>query len=76
MVEKEFQLLTTKLLVPPLRPSLVARPQLLAQLNQGLNHTLTLVCAPAGYGKTTLLAEWIRDCREKYESNHEPGSIK
>ncbi len=74
MVEKDFQLLTTKLFVPPLRLRVVARPQLLAQLNQGLNHTLTLVCAPAGYGKTTLLAEWIQDCREKDECNHEPGT--
>jgi LuxR family maltose regulon positive regulatory protein len=52
-------LLITKLLVPPSRKCLVARPHLLARLDEGAQQTLTLVCAPAGYGKTTLLSEWI-----------------
>jgi len=51
-------LLTTKLLVPQPRPGLVGRPRLLAKLDEGAQRALTLVCAPAGYGKTTLLAEW------------------
>ncbi len=53
-------LLQTKLYIPPLRPHLVRRPQLLERLNQGLQleHKLTLISAPAGFGKTTLLSEW------------------
>ncbi|UCC52078.1 MAG: hypothetical protein JSV68_23730 [Anaerolineaceae bacterium] len=54
-------LLRTKLYVPPLRPNLVSRPQLIDKLNQGLQlgHKLTLVSAPAGFGKTTMVSEWI-----------------
>ena len=54
-------LLRTKLYVPPLRPNLVSRPQLIDKLNQGLQlgHKLTLVSAPAGFGKTTLISEWV-----------------
>ena len=51
-------LLTTKLHVPRPRPDFVARPRLTARLDQGLARTLTLVCAPAGFGKTSLLAAW------------------
>ncbi len=54
-------LLHTKLFVPPLRPNLVPRPHLIERLNQGLQqgHKLTLISAPAGFGKTTLVAEWL-----------------
>jgi len=52
-------LLTTKLHIPPLRPKLVPRSDLVGQLNVGLYHHLTLISAPAGFGKTTLLSEWI-----------------
>jgi LuxR family maltose regulon positive regulatory protein len=48
----------TKLRVPPVRSDLVARERLNAQLDRAARHTLTLVCAPAGFGKTTLLAGW------------------
>ena len=56
------QILTSKLFIPPLRPSLVPRPRLVQFLNEGL-HTkrkLTLVSAPAGFGKTTLVAAWLK----------------
>ncbi|HEX5688777.1 MAG TPA: adenylate/guanylate cyclase domain-containing protein, partial [Roseiflexaceae bacterium] len=53
------QLLATKLYVPRPRPDLVARPRLFAQLDAGLHGVLTLICAPAGFGKTTLLADWL-----------------
>jgi LuxR family transcriptional regulator, maltose regulon positive regulatory protein len=53
-------LLRTKLLIPPVRRGLVARPQLLHRLDQSLSRPLTLVSAPAGYGKTTLLSRWAR----------------
>lgn len=54
-------LLHTKLFIPPLRPNLVPRPQLIERLNQGLllGHKLTLISAPAGFGKTTLVGEWV-----------------
>ena len=52
-------LIQTKLLVPPLRPGWVKRPHLVAQMNSGLERKLILVSAPAGYGKSTLLAEWV-----------------
>ncbi|MBV7331216.1 NACHT domain-containing protein [Chloroflexi bacterium TSY] len=53
-------LLQTKLFIPPLRPSLVPRPRLIPKLNEGLSIKLTLICAPAGFGKTTLLSEWLQ----------------
>ena len=57
-------LLETKLYVPRARPGLVARPRLSERLDRGAASTLTLVSAPAGFGKTTLLAEWLaRDRR-------------
>jgi len=52
-------ILTTKLYVPPLRENVVLRPHLIERLNEGLRRKLTLVSAPAGFGKTTLLSEWI-----------------
>jgi ATP/maltotriose-dependent transcriptional regulator MalT len=55
-------LLATKLYVPPPRPNIVRRPRLIARLNEGLDHKLTLLSAPAGFGKTTLLSEWIAGC--------------
>ena len=55
-------LLTTKLLVPPLRAQLVLRPRLIERLNEGLHGKLTLISAPAGFGKTTLVSEWVAGC--------------
>lgn len=51
-------LLMTKLFIPPPRSNLVPRPRLIEQLNAGLQVPLTLISAPAGYGKTSLLSEW------------------
>ena len=53
------QLLTTKLYIPPTRPELVFRPRLIERLNEGLHRKLTLISAPAGFGKTTLITEWL-----------------
>jgi len=53
-------LLATKLHVPRPRPDLVPRPRLAECLDEGLARGLMLVCAPAGYGKTVLLADWAR----------------
>ncbi len=52
-------ILATKLYIPPPRPNVVLRPRLIARLNEGLHGRLTLISAPAGFGKTTLLSEWI-----------------
>jgi LuxR family maltose regulon positive regulatory protein len=52
-------LLETKLYVPRLRHGLVARPRLRERLTRGAESKLTLISAPVGFGKTTLLAEWL-----------------
>ena len=59
-----YALLKTKLHIPELRPSLVPRPRLIEKLNQGLQtgSKLTLVSAPAGFGKSTVVTEWIAAC--------------
>jgi LuxR family maltose regulon positive regulatory protein len=56
------QLLATKLYTPGVRPDLLGRPRLIQRLERGLQtgSKLTLISAPAGFGKTTLLAEWIQ----------------
>ncbi len=54
-------LLTTKLYIPAPRPSVVGRPHLIARLNAGRHRKLTLISAAAGFGKTTLVSEWIAD---------------
>ena len=59
-----YPILQTKLYIPPIRPGLVSRPRLIEQLNAGLiaGRKLTLVSAPAGFGKTTLVSEWVAGC--------------
>jgi LuxR family transcriptional regulator, maltose regulon positive regulatory protein len=52
-------LLGTKLYIPQRRSSVVPRPRLVQRLDEGAERSLTLVSAPAGFGKTTLLAEWL-----------------
>src|SRR5690349_21828011 len=53
-------LLATKLHVPRPRPGFLPRPRLVAALGDGLARGRVLVCAPAGFGKTALLADWAR----------------
>ena len=57
-------ILATKLYIPPSRRRVVLRPQLVERLNEGLaaGSRLTLVSAPAGFGKTTLVGEWVAGC--------------
>jgi len=57
--DTQYPILKTKLYIPQPRPDLVQRTHLIDQLNKGINHKLTLISAPAGFGKTTLLIEWI-----------------
>lgn len=78
--------LATKLFIPPPRPHAVARPRLVERLREGLRapRKLTLVSAPAGFGKTSLLSEWIADAQRRdpdlrvawlslEESDNDPG---
>jgi len=74
-----FPLLQTKLYVPPPRPQLVARPAITAKLQMGAACPVTLVAAPAGFGKTTLVSEWIRQTDQPVawlsldEEDNDPG---
>ena len=52
-------LLETKLYIPEWRPGLVSYPRPIELLCQGIEHKLTLVSAPAAFGKTTVPAEWV-----------------
>ncbi len=60
-------ILLTKLYIPPPRPKIVLRPRLVQRLNEGLQRKLTLISASAGFGKTTLVSEWIAGCRQQLE---------
>ena len=57
-------ILATKLYIPPPRPKIVLRPRLIERLNEGLSsgNKLTLISASAGFGKTTLVSEWVVGC--------------
>lgn len=57
-----FQLLSAKFYFPPHRPELIRRRHLFESLDAGLAGKVTLVSAPAGFGKTTLVSEWIQHC--------------
>ena len=57
-MSEQAALLATKLYVPRPHPGFVVRPRLVDRLDQGLTRDLILVCAPAGSGKTALLADW------------------
>ncbi|MEI7847993.1 MAG: LuxR C-terminal-related transcriptional regulator [Chloroflexota bacterium] len=61
-----MQILSTKLSIPPLRSRPVTRLRLIQKLNQGLDSGLILISAPAGYGKSTLLSDWLSQL--KYDS--------
>jgi LuxR family transcriptional regulator, maltose regulon positive regulatory protein len=58
-------MLETKLQPPRMRADLVRRDHLLERLREGRGRRLTLVCAPAGYGKTTLLGQWEAEERDR-----------
>jgi len=56
-------ILATKLYIPPPRPKVVLRPRLIERLNEGLRRKLTLISASAGFGKTTLVSEWVSESK-------------
>jgi LuxR family maltose regulon positive regulatory protein len=74
-------ILATKLYIPLPRPKAVSRPRLIARLNEGLVGKLTLISAPAGFGKTTLVSEWVSGCDQKIawlsldEGDNDPTSF-
>lgn len=53
------EILATKLYIPPPPPKTVLRPRLIQRLNEVLHRKLAIISAPAGFGKTTLVSEWI-----------------
>ena len=57
-------LLATKLAIPPIRSDLILRPRLFNKLEACLEHPLTLLAAPAGFGKTVLLSAWARQHKQ------------
>lgn len=59
-VRERDSVLATKLRIPRTRPDLLARPRLVALLEEASNRELVLVSAPPGFGKSTLLADWAR----------------
>jgi LuxR family maltose regulon positive regulatory protein len=65
-----MSIIATKLYRPPSRPQVVIRPNLIRRLNEGLRQNpgferkLTLISAPAGFGKTTLVGEWTAACQQ------------
>jgi LuxR family maltose regulon positive regulatory protein len=58
-------ILATKLYVPPPQARVVLRPRLIERLNESPPSRLTLISAPAGFGKTTLLSEWVAVCERR-----------
>lgn len=65
-----IRLLETKTHIPPRRPVEVLRPRLARMMNAGLSdhRKLSLVSAPAGYGKSTLAAEWLHQAGKPYQA--------
>jgi LuxR family maltose regulon positive regulatory protein len=59
----QYSLLTTKLFIPEVQKTLVQRARLTNLLNEGFNKKLILISAPAGFGKTTILCDWIHQSR-------------
>ena len=54
------QLLTTKLYIPPTRPEIVPRSRLIEKSSDGLHRKVSLISAPAGFGNTTMVTEWVQ----------------
>ena len=64
LLDMPDSILVTKLFIPPTRTKLVSRPRLIERLNGGLHRKITLISAPAGFGKTTLVTDWLDSLRE------------
>jgi len=68
-------ILVTKLFVPPTRAELVHRPGLIERLNDGLDRKLTLISAPAGFGKSTLVSNWLENIQSNHEIDGQPIKV-
>jgi LuxR family maltose regulon positive regulatory protein len=68
-------ILVTKLFVPPTRAELVHRPGLIERLNGGLDRKLTLLSAPAGFGKTTLVSHWVEKLQDNKKTDVQPLKV-
>ncbi len=72
-------ILATKLYIPRQRAKIIPRARLIDRLNAGIQRKLTLISAPAGFGKTTLIAEWLDNCGRPAawlsldEGDHDPA---
>lgn len=69
---KPTTLIKTKISIPLIREDIVPRPRLLKKLDRCLQKPLTLVCAGAGFGKTTLVSAWARDFAAQKEADTHP----
>jgi LuxR family transcriptional regulator, maltose regulon positive regulatory protein len=72
---KRVPLINTKTSKPLVRADIVPRPRLIEQLNKGLDHPLTLVCAGAGFGKTTLISAWMDELAAQEKTAPEPAPL-
>ena len=66
------ELLRTKLFIPPTPIEAIPRPHLVERLNLGLTGKLSVVMAPAGYGKTTLVTTWLHQLTGEEEGGRKP----
>ena len=58
-------IISTKVYIPPVRSNVVLRPRLIDRLNDSLHRKLILISASAGFGKTTLVSEWLAGCKQQ-----------
>ncbi len=65
-------ILITKRYIPPTRAELVQRSELIERLKDGLDKKLTLISAPAGFGKTTLVSHWVENLHNDREISDQP----
>jgi len=75
---RALALIRTKLERPVARPEFVERPRLLDRLDEALEHRVTLLSAPPGFGKTTLVAQWLEQRRpysDQQTPRYWPGSF-
>ncbi len=71
---ENIPLLRTKLQIPQVTAGLVVRPRLLARLSESRERPLTLVCAAAGFGKTTLVSSWLATLAEAHADTALPAA--
>lgn len=68
-------ILVTKLFIPRIRAELVQRPDLIERLDHGLDRKLTLLSAPPGFGKTTLVSHWVEHLRNNNDMVGQPVKV-